>query len=148
MIPAGLVLLSATLALVAAALFAGAAFYVSAVEHPARMVLDDAALLAQWKPSYKRGALMQAPLALIGAVLGVVAYLGSHDWRWLLGAALLLANWPFTLVAIMPTNKRLLAMTGPHPELRPLMNRWGNLHGVRTALGVAATAVFAWVILL
>jgi hypothetical protein len=148
MIPAGLVLFSATMALVAAALFTGAAFYVSAVEHPARMELDDAALLAEWKPSYKRGALMQAPLALIGTVLGVIAFLGSYDWRWLFGAALMLANWPFTLVAIMPTNKRLLALTGPHPELRLLMNRWGSLHAVRTALGVAATAVFAWVILL
>jgi hypothetical protein len=148
MIPAGLVLLSATLALVAAALFTGAAFYISAVEHPARMGLDDAALLAQWKPSYKRGALMQASLALLGTVFGVIAFLGSYDWRWLLGAALMLANWPYTLIVIMPTNKRLLALSAPHPELRALMVAWGRLHAVRTALGAAATAVFLWVILL
>jgi hypothetical protein len=148
MIPAGLVLFSATMALVAAALFTGAAFYVSTVEHPARLVLGDDALLAEWKPSYKRGALLQAPLALIGTVLGVIAFLGSYDWRWLFGAALMFANWPYTFIAIMPTNKRLLAMTGANPELRPLMLRWGNLHAVRTALGAAATAVFAWVILL
>src|SRR6185503_17966062 len=97
------------MALVAAALFTGAAFYVSVVEHPARLKLDNSALLAEWKHSYKRGALLQAPLALIGAVLGVLAFLGGYDWRWLLGAALMLANWPYTLVVIMPTNKKLLA---------------------------------------
>ena len=148
MILAGLALLSATLALVAAALFAGAAFYVSAVEHPARLALDDAALLAQWKPSYKRGALMQAPLALIGTLFGVLAFLGSYDWRWLLGAALMFANWPYTFIAIMPTNKRLEAMTGTEPDLRALIECWGRLHAVRTGLGAAATAVFLWVILL
>lgn len=148
MIPAGIALLSATLALVAAALFTGAAFYVSAVEQPARLGLADAALLAEWKPSYKRGTLMQAPLALIGAVLGVLAFLGSYDWRWLLGAALMLANWPYTFLVIMPTNKRLLAMTGGEPELRALIQRWGTLHAGRTALGAAATIVFLWVILL
>jgi hypothetical protein len=60
----------------------------------------------------------------------------------------MLANWPYTLVLIMPTNKRLLAMTGPEPDLRALMLRWGNLHAVRTMLGVLATVAFLWVILL
>ena len=149
MIPAGIALLAATLAVVTAALFTGAALYVSAVEHPARLGLDDAALLAEWKPSYKRGAAIQAPLALIGTVLGVLAFLGSYDWRWLLGAALMLANWPYTLIAIMPTNKRLLALApGAHPETRALMRSWGRLHAVRTLLGVAATFAFLWVVLL
>jgi hypothetical protein len=150
MIPAGLALLSATLALVAAALFTGAAFYVSAVEHPARLELDDAALLAEWKPSYRRGTLMQAPLALIGTALGILAFLGAYDWRWLIGAALLLANWPYTVIVIMPTNRRLLAMApgGTRPELRSLVAAWGRLHAVRTALGTAATLAFLWVILL
>ena len=40
------------LALITAAIFAGAAIYVSAVEHPARMTLDDRSALAQWKPAY------------------------------------------------------------------------------------------------
>ncbi len=148
MIPAGLALFSATMALIVAALFTGAAFYINAVEQPARLGLADAALLAEWKPSYKRGTLMQAPLALLGALFGALAFLGGYDWRWLAGGLLMLANWPFTFLVIMPVNNRLIAMGGTEPDVRTLIRRWGALHAVRTALGAAATAVFAWVILL
>jgi hypothetical protein len=132
------------LALVAAATFAGAAFYVGAVEQPARLTLDDGALLAEWKPSYRRGAAMQAPLALIGFLLGAAAWWQTGHWQWLLGALLMVANWPYTLLVIMPTNNRLAAMSEAAPECRALIETWGRLHAVRTALGIAATASFLW----
>jgi hypothetical protein len=73
-------MLTGQLALIAAALFTGAAVYVSLCEQPARLQLDDRALLTEWKPSYKHGAAMQAPLALIGAVLGFAAWWQTGDW--------------------------------------------------------------------
>jgi hypothetical protein len=133
-------------AIILATLFAGAALYISLVEHPARLRLDDAALLAQWQPSYKRALPIQAGLAVFGGVAGLVVWNQFGRWQWLVGSIALLANWPFTLFVIMPTNKRLLAMASEHAgaESRKLLLRWGSLHGVRSALGTVAVLLFAW----
>ena len=139
-------MLIAQLALISAAAFAGAALYISACEQPARLGLDDRALLAEWKPAYKHGAAMQAPLALIGAVLGAVAWWHSGDLVWLLGAIVLISAWPYTLLVIGPTNNALLAAEPAHAGLRErsLIEKWGALHAVRTGMGVLTTILFLW----
>lgn len=137
-------MLSGQLALVAAALFTGAAIYINVAEQPARLILSEEALLRQWKPSYKRGFAMQASLAMVGFALGAYAWYASHNWWWLAGALLMFANWPFTLVVIMPVNNELDA-TAPADataSTRVLLERWGKLHAVRSALGIAATVCF------
>jgi len=131
-------------ALTVAAAFSGAAFYVGFAEQPARLQLDDKALLQQWKPSYARGFAMQATLAVISAAFGFLASWQLHDWRWALAAALILANWPYTLLIMMPTNKRIDAwrIEDANVNSRSLIARWGKLHAVRTALGLAAAASY------
>jgi hypothetical protein len=90
----GLIMVLGLLALVAAAIFTGAAFYVNVAEQPARLSLDDRALLTEWKPAYKRGAAMQAPLALIGFLLGMLAWWQAAHPGFLIGAVMILAPWP------------------------------------------------------
>src|SRR5215471_3430559 len=137
-------MLAGQLALITAALFAGAAIYVSVAEQPSRLRLDDRALLTEWKPAYKRGFAMQGPLAMIGFLFGALAAWQTGSWWWLLGAIVLLANWPFTLLAMMSTNNQLMAIDPgtATPQVRWLIETWGYLHAVRSALGAAATLIF------
>jgi hypothetical protein len=134
------------LALTTAAAFAGAAFYVNFVEQPARLELEDRALLAEWKPSYAKGAMMQATLAMIAGVLGLATWWLTSDWRWIVGAVLILAPWPYTLIGIKPTNDRLNAIPVEAADAasRRLVEKWGGLHAVRTALGAAASVAYLW----
>ncbi len=99
--------------------FRGAALYFNVAEQPARLMLDDQALLSEWKPSYKRGFAMQAPLAVVGCIFGLIAWWQARELGFLVGAVLMIANWPWTLLGIMPTNNALMeidpADTTPKP---------------------------------
>jgi Anthrone oxygenase len=134
------------IALITAAAFTGAAIYVTVAEQPARLTLDDQAMLRQWQSSYPRASVMQASLALGSALLGVAAYASSGDWRWLAGAVLIFANLPFTVLVILPTNKRLQAMppAAADASTRSAIETWARLHLVRDALGLCATAAYLW----
>jgi hypothetical protein len=130
----------AGIATAATALFAGAALYASLVEHPARMACGPMMAVAQFRRSYPRGAALQAPLAVAGCLGGAGAWLAGAGAAWLGAGALLGLAVPFTLVAIRPTNHRLLdpALEPDTPEAGRLLGRWGALHLVRTALSLLA----------
>jgi Domain of unknown function (DUF1772) len=134
------------LAFAAATAFAAAAIYVNVAEQPARLALDDRAMLVEWQRSYERASVMQAGLALIACVLGVAAFFVSRDWRWSLGAATILAPWPWTLLVMKPINNRLKATAenAASAETRGLVKTWGWLHAGRSAFGVVATLDYLW----
>ena len=137
-------MLAGHLALVAASVFTGAAFYVNCAEQPARLVLDDRSLLAEWKLAYKRGYIMQASLAVVGFLLGLVAWWATGRLAFAIGALLIIANWPWTLLGILPTNKALMAtdVAKAGAETRTLLLKWNRLHAVRTVLGGLAVVAF------
>ncbi|WP_129790769.1 DUF1772 domain-containing protein [Sphingosinicella sp. CPCC 101087] len=132
------------LALITASAFTGAALYISFAEHPARLGIDVPAMLAQWQPSYARGYVMQATLAVASGLLGLAAWWAGGGSLWLAGAVLILSNWPFTLLAIKPVNDALQSARadGAHENAVPLMRRWGRLHAVRGVLGAGATICY------
>jgi uncharacterized membrane protein len=87
--------------------------------------------------------MMQAPLAIAGFLGGLGAWSAGAGTGWL-GAGLLLgAVVPFTLIVIMPVNRRLLdpARDSASAETRQLLGTWVRLHAVRTVLSLAA---FVW----
>lgn len=87
---------------------------------------------------------MQAPLALAGFALGLVAWWQTRDFLFLAGGIAMLANWPWTILVIYPVNKILMA-TEPEQagaQTRALISKWGRLHTVRTALGFIAVIAF------
>jgi fatty acid desaturase len=132
----------------AASLFAGAALYINVAEHPARLGLETRMAALQWAPSYKRATWLQAPLAILSLICGVVAWLLGGGWGWLIPALLVGAVVPFTFVAIMPTNHRLLAPDRDltSSETRDLLVHWGRLHAVRTVLSLASAMAYLWLI--
>jgi hypothetical protein len=135
-----------SLALAGAAAFAGAAAYINLSEQPARLGLDDVSLLKEWKPSYAKGLEMQATLALVSGLLGLAAFYVERRSAAALGGFLLLANWPYTLLVMAPTNKALATTADQDagPATRARIIKWGKLHAVRTCLGVAGTCAFVF----
>lgn len=125
-----------------ASMFAGAALYINVAEQPARLGLDDQAMLTEWKPAYKRGTRMQAPLAVLGCLFGMLAWWQTDNLIWIASAVMMIANLPVTFAIIWPTNTRLMhtQIQAAGPDSRALIVKWGKLHGIRTALGFGAAA--------
>lgn len=134
-------------AVLSCTLFTGAAVYITAVEHPARLSCGTEIAATQWAPSYKRTTVMQAPLAMLAGISGIIRSTRGDDGAlWLWGALMILAVVPFTLIVIRPTNNRLLepGRDRRSDETLQLLKSWGRLHGVRSVLSAAASILFVW----
>jgi hypothetical protein len=132
------------LAMLCCALFSGAAIYITLVEHPARMECGTELAATVFGPSYRRAAIMQASLAVLGFVAAVTAWLAGSTISWLLGSVLLGLVVPFTLIFIMPTTNQLLAISSDRnpAQTKELLVRWGRLHAVRSVLSLVALLIF------
>jgi Domain of unknown function (DUF1772) len=135
--------LLAAVSIASATMFASWALYITLVEHPARLESGAAAGRAQFRASYRRAAPWQVLFDLVAMVGGIASALSTGRRLWLVGALVIGAAVPFTLLVIMPTNRTLL---GDQPlgdfDTRRLLQRWGRLHAVRSFLGAAAVVAF------
>ena len=132
------------MAVALAALITGTAAYIVLAEQPARLLPDNRNSLLEWQTTYPIGMRMQGSLAILAGVAGGWAWWSCRDWRWLLGAALILANWPYTLVALQSVNAELkaVAVDQAGASSRALTVEWGTLHAVRAGLGGLALTAY------
>ena len=133
-------------AVLACGLFAGAAVYVSLVEHPARMACGVEIAAAEFPPSYHRGTIMQVTLAAVCLLSSIAAWLAGATFWWVVAGALQVSVIPFTLIVILPTNKQLLSPTLDRRSVlaERLLALWGTLHAVRSVLSGVALLLFLY----
>jgi hypothetical protein len=136
------------LATLAAGLFSGASIYINLVEHPARIQCGTALAVAQWGPSYKKATVMQASLAAVGFLSATGAWMRGAGGLWLIGGILLGLVIPFTLIVILPTNRKLLApdLAKESLDARRLLDCWARLHAVRSVLSFGSFLVFLFLL--
>ncbi len=132
------------LSTLSAGLFAGAAIYISVVEHPARIRCGIEAALTVFKSSYKKGAPFMGSTLLIGIVCAIAAWRATSNAWWIVGAGLLLFPIPYTIAFILPVSKRLLDLSphGNDETASKLLRRWAALHSLRSLIGLAAFITF------
>jgi len=132
------------IAVLATTLFTGAAIYINVAEHPARMECGTAVAATVFGPSYRRATVMQAVLALVATAGAIGAWFAGASVTWLIGALLIFAVVPFTLLVIMPTNKKLLhpAIDRSSDIVHRLLQHWGRLHAVRSVLALTSSIIF------
>ena len=137
-------------AVLACGLFAGAAVYVSLVEHPARMECGVEIATAEFPPSYHRGTIMQVTLATVCLLSSIAAWLAGATFWWVVAGVLQVSVIPFTLIVILPTNKQLLSPTLDRRSVQAerLLALWGTLHAVRSVLSAVALLLFLYLAIL
>jgi len=136
-------------AVLSCSLFAGASVYINLVEHPARMECGVETATTGFRPSYRRGTIMQATLATLGLLSSITAWLGGATFWWLIAGVLLGSVIPFTLIVMLPTNKLLLSSTleTQSAQAERLLARWGALHAVRSILSGLALLLFLYLVI-
>ena len=137
-------------AFAAACAFVGAALYINVVEQPARLTLNARAMVREWTPSNRRGFVMLSALAIASSVLAYADYARTSDVRWIIGGTIMLATWAYAYFVILPVNIWLVALEqgGSALTLRELMRDWGLLEWGQTAIGLWASGVFAWALIM
>jgi Anthrone oxygenase len=136
------------ISVLACALFTGAAVYITLIEHPARMQCGVEIAATEFAPSYRRATVLQATCAAVGLMSSIAAWLAGAKFWWLIAGIILGSVIPFTLVVILPTNRRLLDLTldKRSAETERLLARWSRLHAVRSVLSGFALLIFLYLL--
>lgn len=99
----------------------------------------------QWSAGFPTALKIQGGMALLCGALGGFLWWRTRNGLWLGGAVVILANWPFTLLWLAPINSVLMSTPADQAgaATQSLIVHWGELHLVRSGLGVLAALLFA-----
>jgi hypothetical protein len=130
--------LSEVLATLCCGVFFGAAVYISLVQHPAALETGSDFAVRFFAPMYRRASIMQASLAIVGALASLAAYFLGAGRAWLLSAVFIASVVPFTLLVVEPLNDQIRVLDPSADRGLELLMRWGRLHWLRTLASGAA----------
>jgi hypothetical protein len=141
--------LIAIITVLAATFFCGAAFYVTLVEHPARIQQGTAFALQEFVAALPRVRALQRGLAICSILGSLVLGLQTHDRLWFAGTGAMFLILPFTWLALTPINSRLLKWP-PEGDLsvaEGLLVLWGRRHMVRDVLSLLGSIIFVYILM-
>ena len=139
-------------AILSSGLFCGAALYVSAVEHPARMQMPIREAARQFGKSYPRAAVMQpiyvaltciaSATKCLKASTGVQTGLSRSKQAHALNLVFMAGCFIWTVAVMLPGNKALLkAERESDVCVKHLLQAWGRQHALRTIASLVASIV-------
>jgi hypothetical protein len=132
------------IALFCCALFAGAATYISLVEHPA-IVQGGAELVGSYLLFAKpRPAVFQTSFAAIASLTGLAAGISGAGLWWVLGGVLMGFCTLFYAFAVLPQTHRLLGvdLNGGQAVVSGSIDKLVRLHATQTLASLAALFVY------
>ncbi len=135
---------SQNVAIFCCALVAGAAVYVSLVEHPA--IAEAGATLATGYLlfSQPRPVLYQGAFGVLGGLAGIVAGIVGSDFLWLAGGVMLMMSTLFQLVVVVPATRRvsLLDPMQQAADMPRRLARLSRINAIQSLGSLAALMIF------
>lgn len=129
----------------------GALIWLSVASLPSWRRLEPKAGAKAYVHAFSRGGPVLAVLAALAAGLAVAAAFATGDWRWSGGAAGVGGALLFTVLAMGPPGHSLrdaaaetAAGDTPDADIRRVLDHWGRLNLIRTALVAAGVFFFVW----
>ncbi len=135
------------LALLSSGMFAGAAFYLTTVEHPARMSVGRFACAAGISPQLQTRRTATGLLAIVCFLCGVSLAMLTQHWLWLLGG-ILRGSRRAVYISVQCADQSVASRRGQAARCTdagiPAREMGSASHAVRTVLSVLGFLVLLW----
>ena len=114
----------------------GVALTASVIIHPILVMIDKIVAIEVFKPFFDKTHILVLILSIFITMLALVYSIFTGNLWWVGVSLLLHLNGPYTLLFMMPINKRLMDknVDAGSEKTAEDFKKWGELHLVRTVL--------------